>query len=430
MKVKIQSVALLSITLLSEAFCAPVEPKINGAWSFEFRGQQFEVSPGSTVKITDEQYDNLPLFGRKGGWNDGVALKGLAAVGCSHADALKPATVAVKTVDGKILTRKADYDFNDKWATIGFVAGGRLTGKEKVLISYEYIPMRMDAIFVDNAGKMILRKGEPASYCPMPPDAQSGEKRLMNIYVDNKTKSLQRDNLFPVYRDKYQVEPAPHMLLRIPNTVEKLKNGKIVRILAWGDSVTDGSYLKNNSLRWQEQFVARLKKLYPKAEIQLFTNSWGGKSMRAFINEPANSPRNFTRSVINTKPDLVISEFVNDASLPAGCWSEYMPKVLSDFKENKIEWIILTPHYVRPDWMGLSSQNGPGIENDPRLFTQYLRKFSEDNKIALADAARIYGTLWKQGIPYNTLMTNDINHPNAAGMKIFADVLMTIFGEE
>ena len=107
-----------------------------------------------------------------------------------------------------------------------------------------------------------------------------------------------------------------------------------------------------------------------------------------------------------------------------------MPKVLSDFKENKIEWIILTPHYVRPDWMGLSSQNGPGIENDPRLFTQYLRKFSEDNKIALADAARIYGTLWKQGIPYNTLMTNDINHPNAAGMKIFADVLMAIFGEE
>lgn len=430
MKVKKLSVVLLSMTLLSEVFGAFPEPKIIDAWSFDFNGQQFKVSPVAMVKVTDEQYDKLPLFGRKGGWNDGVALKGIAAVGCSLADALKPETVAVKTVDGQILTRKIDYDFNDKWGTIGFVAGGKLAGKEKVLISYEYTPMRMDAIFADNTGKMVLREGAPASYCPKPPDAQAGEKRLINIYADNKTKFLQRENLFPIYRDKYQVEPASHMALRIPNTVEKLKAGKPLRILAWGDSVTDASYLKNNSLRWQEQFVARLKKLYPKAEIKLFTNAWGGRSMRAFINEPAGSVRNFNRSVINAKPDLVITEFVNDAALPAGSWSEYMPKVLSAFRENKIEWIILTPHYVRPDWMGLASQNGAGIENDPRLFTKYLRTFSEDNKIALADSAKIYGTLWKQGIPYNTLMTNNINHPNPEGMKIFVDALMAVFGEE
>ena len=32
-----------------------------------------------------------------------------------------------------------------------------------------------------------------------------------------------------------------------------------------------------------------------------------------------------------------------------------------------------------------------------------------------------------QGIPYNTLMLNSINHPDERGMKLFADSLMELF---
>ena len=56
-----------------------------------------------------------------------------------------------------------------------------------------------------------------------------------------------------------------------------------------------------------------------------------------------------------------------------------------------------------------------------------VRELAASNNIALADAALRYGRLWRQGIPYNTLMTNAINHPNAAGMKLFADALMALF---
>ena len=53
--------------------------------------------------------------------------------------------------------------------------------------------------------------------------------------------------------------------------------------------------------------------------------------------------------------------------------------------------------------------------------------FDLQHWIALADASRRYGRLWRQGIPYSSLMLNSINHPDARGMKLFADALMELF---
>ena len=47
--------------------------------------------------------------------------------------------------------------------------------------------------------------------------------------------------------------------------------------------------------------------------------------------------------------------------------------------------------------------------------------------LAVADASLRYGRLWRQGIPYSTLMMNNINHPNVFGMSLFADALMALF---
>ena len=43
------------------------------------------------------------------------------------------------------------------------------------------------------------------------------------------------------------------------------------------------------------------------------------------------------------------------------------------------------------------------------------------------DASRRYGRLWRQGIPYLTLMENNINHPNEFGHTLFADSLIELF---
>jgi hypothetical protein len=75
--------------------------------------------------------------------------------------------------------------------------------------------------------------------------------------------------------------------------------------------------------------------------------------------------------------------------------------------------------------MGLTRERD--IDNDPRPYVAGLREFAAKHAVALADASRRYGRLWRQGIPYSSLMLNSINHPDERGMKIFADSLMALF---
>ncbi|NLF19479.1 MAG: hypothetical protein GX595_19805 [Lentisphaerae bacterium] len=75
--------------------------------------------------------------------------------------------------------------------------------------------------------------------------------------------------------------------------------------------------------------------------------------------------------------------------------------------------------------MGLTSERD--CDDDPRPYVQALREFAAAHPVGLADASRRYGRLWRQGIPYNTLMLNGINHPDAVGMRIFVDAIMALF---
>jgi len=390
--------------------------------SFQYAGKSWAIPAVALTEINDELYDFLPVYEVKGGWNDGVALKQLAATGCSLADALQIASVKVKTLDGKLLQRKVDYDFTDKWGVIGRVVGGAFGEKTPVTISYAYLPLRLDSLLETAGGELEYRTGKYYSFCPQLPAIHAGEKRLVNVYND----ALGYE-ILPVLQPTLQYVSAAGEQQYIARTMDKLKHGQPLKILAWGDSVTEGVYLTDKRDRWQIQFVEKLQQRYPDAKIELVSNGWGGKTVGAFLAEPPGSIHNFVETVLAVKPDLVISEFVNDAGLPPKDWPVNFGAVLKEFRKHGMEWIILTPHYVRPDWMGLTRQSGEEISDDPRPYVKYLRQFANDEHIALADAARYYGQLWKLGIPYNTLMTNNINHPDRAGMAIFANALMAIF---
>ena len=155
------------------------------------------------------------------------------------------------------------------------------------------------------------------------------------------------------------------------------------------------------------------------------TQAWGGRNTRSYLSEPPGSPHNYRETVLGVKPDLIISEFVNDAGLTPEQVEERYSGLLRDFKEIGAEWIILTPHYVRPDWMNLTRERD--IDEDPRPYVRGLRQFAARHNVTLADASLRYGRLWRQGVPYNTLMVNAINHPDARGMKLFADALIALF---
>jgi len=387
------------------------------------------TQPPAITTVKAEKYTALPIFNPKaGGWVKGTQLRGVKVQETTSPYLLDATSLELRSSpepDAPLLVKGKDYEADLMWGTFGRIEGSSLKPDQEVFASYRNTLLRLDAIIQTRDGKIILRQGEPRASAPAVPVVGEGEKHLGNIYISGFLNKLEPAHLFPVLESAYPEKPIAKTPT-ITRVIERLEKGDSLRILAWGDSVTDGRYVPDPAKdRWQEQFVIRLRQRFPKAKIEMLTQAWGGRNTASYLAEPPGSPHNYKETVLALKPNLIISEFVNDAGLKPAQVEERYSKLLADFKQIGAEWIILTPHYVRPDWMGLTSERD--IDDDPRPYVAGLRQFAAKHDVALADASLRYGRLWRQGIPYNTLMVNAINHPNPFGMRLFADALMALF---
>jgi len=419
-------------TAVPSAFGEP-SMELVGAWRVRVAAcglsEALTVTPPDIVNVADEPYESIALFSGPV-WRRGTPLLGTKAEVCSVADALEPASLIVRDgpgPDAKAYALGKDYALEPRWGGFGRLEGGAIPENRKVYASYRYAMMRIDSAVLTADRRIVLRKGVPHVATPRPPDLDGGETRLGNVWLSGRIGRLTDVHLFPVLETAYPeaVPQAPSVAeRRLPKTYAKLREGQPLRILAWGDSVTESAYLPLES-KWQEIFAARLRARYPKASVTVVSVSRNGGTSASFLNAPPGSPYNFAEKVLAVKPDLIVSEFINDASLDeAGVLKQY-GGMLQTFGRIGAEWVILTPHFSRPDWMGLKRENR--IEEDPRPYVRGLRLFAENNGVALADASSRWVRLWRQGVPYSTLLVNNINHPDERGMVIFADALMALF---
>ena len=417
--------------------------KIVGDWSVEVSFQpessapainaRLEVPRPTTVTVTGEKHPLLPEFQPKAApWRRGVPLAGVKAQECSSTGLLDPASVQVRNAPAAgaaTFECGKDYQLDTMWGSLGRLAGGQIGPKQPVWVDYRHALLRIDTVVLTADGKVVLRQGTPHAAAPLPPDLAPGERRLANLWIPGPIERLTPDQLFPVLESAYPepVKPSPTVAEQLlPRTMKKLRDGGPLRVLAWGDSVTVGTFVPEPGRnRWQAQFVARLAKRFPKARIELVTEAWGGRNTATYLAQPPGAEHNYQEKVLSRRPDLIVSEFVNDAGLSPAQVEERYSKLLGDFQKIGAEWIILTPHYVRPDWMKFDREQH--IDDDPRPYVAGARAFAAKHGVALADASLRWGRLWRQGIPYRTLLLNAINHPDARGMRLFADSLMGLF---
>lgn len=454
----VTSLCCLTVFVNMSQAAAP-QLKLVGDFSVEIKtgndNARFTVDVPTWLTVADEKYDNLPIYNPNAvSWARGRVLRGVNACECSVFGALDPESVVVKSSNNEVLTRGIDYEFDDTSGALGRIEGGKVSQNDSVYVSYRCIESRIDSIVMDESGNMSLIKGVAQVLSPEPPVISRGQKRLANVYLTGRISKLSESSLFPVDEvfatelnllnakkfvenvDVYYAQNGGKVVPSVatvgaakaylPKTWAKLTSGEEVRILAWGDSVTECGFLPDDQ-RWQVKFVNCLQELFPKAKIILLTEAWGGRSSDSYRNEPVGSPKNYKEKVLALQPDLIISEFVNDAYMNEEMVAQKYGEMKADFDSNGMEWIVMGPHYVRPDWMGLSSECN--VDEDPRSYVKGLQKFTIENNIPYADTPTLYGKLWRSGIPYNTLMTNNINHPNMFGMELFAEALARLFEE-
>ena len=411
----------------------PAEIRLTGNWTVLVTvpgtppvAAELKIPSPDIVNVVHEKYDKLPDFDAKiaAGWRKGVRLRGVIAAECTVEGLLDPESLVVRAGPepaAATFRKGIDYEADLAAGTVGRLPQGGIAPDQPVYIAYRHAKLRIDSAVLCADGRIVLKAGTPHAAMPEPPTLSPGETLLANIFISGRLDALTMDNLFPILEIAY---PAPAVTgssvaeRLLPKSLKKLQSGEPLKILAWGDSVTTFN-------RYQTMFVERLKARYPNAKIALVTEAWGGRNTGSYLSEPPGSEHNYQEQVLNRKPDLIISKFVNDGGLSEAKVEERYGKILADFRKIGAEWIILTPHYVRPSWMGLSSQRN--IDGDPRAYVKGVRLFAQKNQVAVAEGSLRYGRLWRQGIPYITLMENNINHPNAYGHTLFVDSLMAIF---
>lgn len=431
MKLGFLACVLTPLVLCSET--VPVDLRLTGPWTVRVSvagarpvSGEITIARLGSVMVASEYYDRLPDFDArtKAGWRKGVRLSGVRAEECTVQGALDPASLVVRDgpdAGSKVFRRGIDYEADVDAGTVGRLPGGGIRSGQPVYLSYLFGKQRIDSIVLDGTGKLVVREGLADAVTPAVPRVGQGERRVANVLVLGRDSELRTDSLFPILEDAYPEAVVPGASIaeaRLRRALAKLRSGERLRIMAWGDSVSTYQ-------RYQVTFVERLKTRFPRANIELITEAWGGRSTLSYLNEPAGSEHNYAEKVLGRRPDLIISEFVNDAGMNEAQVEERYSRLLGDFGKIGAEWIILSPHYVRPDWMGLRSQRE--IDEDPRPYVKGIRAFAERHGVALADASARYGRLWRQGIPYLTLMENNINHPNLFGHSLFADSLIALF---
>jgi lysophospholipase L1-like esterase len=378
-------------------------------------GLTFEPPP--RVAVTDETY--VLKTEKPDRWIGGTHLRGVIAGGTPLPGCLEPGSVVVKLPDGTVAEEGKDYLLDEHWAGLGRIEGGRIGATSEVKISYRARQMRIDTIEVDAAGKVAVRQGEPAITCPHPPPRMTGSAARANLFMPYDSSSVvQPWQVFEI--GKPFDEPDDSEMQRrsafVPKSLVKLRAGEPVTIVTWGDSVTAGGDVSSPDKMFAQLFPARLRERFPKSKITHVNAGVGGTNTDGRL--PA-----LQAEVLAHKPDLVTIEFVNDMGLPEDHIRANYKSAFAQIRAAGAEPILITPHFVMPEWMGLEHPRG----KETRPGVALLRKIADEHHVGLADTSRRWEHLEIEGLPYITLLVNGINHPDDRGHEMFVKDLMTFF---
>lgn len=377
-----------------------------------YRLADVEIPPAEFRDVVNE-HAQLPS-GVPDRWLHGWHLSGTMSDYRSQDDtpvpgALVPGSVRVAS-ESKALRADIDYLLDEQWSALTRL--GDWSGPAR--ISYRYRLLRVDAIVKDGTGRLTTVQGRSHLSRPQPP-VVSGEHHVANVFVAGDERII-----LPITERKWSpVSSAqPDSLSNMMALQES--HARPLRITCWGDSVTAGG---SSSSSWSAfpQMIERSMNRGGTA-TRVRTVAVGGTNTSQWLGD-ADAHLALGR-VAETAPDVLVVEFVNDAGLEPEEWSRNYGAIAEQCRLWRCDLVLTTPHFVYPKWMGHQSIT----ESDNRPYVSFLRRFCAYRGIALADVSRSWERLWRFGLPYPSLLSNGINHPDDRGHEIYAREILAALG--
>ncbi len=385
------------------------------------------VAPADAGTVVDEPV-KVPVCEPSGFWI-GARLKGPDGNDTNCQFAYNPGTAVLrKAPGGKPLVLGKDFTVSDPFSLLGLTENSAASPDETLYVSYIYSLLRIDSLFVTPEGKVVLAKGKPCVNLPEQPKEKPGCLRLANIYKPYRSASVKPEDIYPVVETADKAETLSRQG-NLAKTMAKIKSGKPVTIVCWGDSVTAGGNASSPDKVYVKVFERMLKAKFPKANITVINESVGGSSSLNWLRPDkypfqGNGFCDFEQRVAVHNPDLVTMEFVNDSGYTPEMLDEAYTDIKARMERLGAEYILITPHFTAPVWMGITDMRATA---EIRSYVFYALEGAKKNGYGIADASSRWAHLGKEGIPYITLLGNTLNHPNDYGHRMFAEELMKCF---
>lgn len=210
---------------------------------------------------------------------------------------------------------------------------------------------------------------------------------------------------------------VPPMQESLPSVYRKLADGEAVTYVVYGDSISAGYEASVPALSYAERFAASLRDRFPGAAVVLHNKALPGEGSYGGVKR--------IDEVIALAPDLVtIAYGMNDQNRnPDGgnataldAFERNIAAMTRGIREKTgADVMLVTPCLPNPRWT-YASENAPA-------FAEAIRQVGSSMGVPVADAQRLWLAELAAGKSHESLLFNNLNHPNDYGHGVYAAAL-------
>lgn len=204
----------------------------------------------------------------------------------------------------------------------------------------------------------------------------------------------------------------PPQIEWLERTRAKLVGGELVKIVAFGDSITAGGDATRPDLIFWQRWAEELRRTYPRTHVAVINGATGGDSTVQGL-------QRLQAKVLEHKPDLVLMGFGmndhNQGGVPIPLFELNLKQMIERIRtETEAEVILFSAFPPNPLW-----KFGTQRMADYAAATE---RVARETACAYADVFNNWQAMAARKKPED-LLGNNINHPNDFGHWIYYRVL-------
>ncbi|MFD0672608.1 SGNH/GDSL hydrolase family protein [Cohnella sp. GCM10027633] len=194
----------------------------------------------------------------------------------------------------------------------------------------------------------------------------------------------------------------------------KLARGEEAVYVIYGDSISVGREASEPRLAYGNRLAEQLRRLYPGGRLSVVNLSVGGESSIGGVNR-------VQADVIPLMPDLVsIGYGMNDQykldngnGVPLEDYEKNLRLMIDTITEKcGSDIVLVSPCEPNPNWLYASG--------DIHLYAETIRRLGREYGVGVADAHALWRQELAAGKTPESLLLNNINHPNDYGHWIYS----------